>query len=224
MGVVVLSVFSNIHGQGLALHGPPGSLKRAVRGMYHCQQVIVLLFSLSMFFFMAQVVVYSVMLNLNGTDRHMGVKSAMLIGISSVGILGITWGVGKITSLFAIDGEKTETVITSDTAHAMDQHFVAAQEKEEPLLADADAAPALGAEGDLKPAHSVTFSEDYASEYGARDSGGLARPRRRKGFGSVVASIFGGYDRESHTANKIERERDAIVARYSEHRAAPGPF
>ena len=36
--------------------------------------------------------------------------------------------------------------------------------------------------------------------------------------------IFGGYDRESHTANKIERERDAIVARYSEHRAAPGPF
>ena len=65
VGVVVLSVFSNIHGQGLALHGPPGSLKRAVRGMYHCQQVIVLLFSLSMFFFMAQVVVYSVMLNLN---------------------------------------------------------------------------------------------------------------------------------------------------------------
>ena len=218
MAVVVLSVFANIHGQGLALHGPPGSLKRAVRGMYHCQQVLVLLFSLSMFFFMAQVVVYSVMLNLNGTDRHMGVKSAMLIGISSVGILGITWGVGKITSLFAIDGEKTETVITSDTAHAMDQHFVAAQEKEERLLA--------GAEGDLKPAHSVTFSEDYASEYGARDSAGLSSslPRRRKGFGSVVASIFGGYDRDSHTANKIERERDAIVARYSEHRAAPGPF
>ena len=74
-------------------------------------------------------------------------------------------------------------------------------------------AASAGAEGDLKPAHSVTFSEDYASEYGARDSAGLssALPRRRKGFGSVVASIFGGYDRDSHTANKIERERDAIV-------------
>ena len=229
VAVVVLSVFANIHGQGLALHGPPGSLKRAVRGMYYCQQVLMLLFSLSMFFFMAQVVVYSVMLDLNGSDRHIRPRGFVMIGMAGVGVLGMMWGVVKITSLFAIDGEKTETAITTETSTAIGRHFVAAPDT--PNGANTERLLDGGEPGDdQKPAAStsrepqaqmnarqtsITFSEGAASEHASR----FGVPRQRKGFRSAMASIFGGYDPESVTANRIQRERDAVVARFSEHGA-----